>query len=112
MEINPPPARLARTAGMIRQQLQLMQTGRRAKVIGQTGLIVDYLDRLVKCKSAQAKATARNWPATARRMIRQTAVALRDMPRYITDAQRGIQMSQAPVPSLRELYSEMIQLRQ
>ena len=50
MEINPPPARLARIAGMIRQQLQFMQASRMAKVAGQTGLIVDYLERLVKLK--------------------------------------------------------------
>ena len=35
-----------------------------------------------------------------------------DLPRYITNAQRGIQASQASVPSLRELFSEIIQLRQ
>jgi len=112
MEINPPPAQLARIAGMIRQQLQLMQTSRIAKIAGQTDLIVDGLERLVKYRSAQEKAAARNWSATARRMVRQTAIALRDLPRYITDAQRGIQISQVTVPSLRELYSEIIQLRQ
>jgi hypothetical protein len=112
MEINPPPARLARIAGMIRQQLQLMQTSRIAKIAGHTDLIVDGLGRIVKYRSAQEKAVARNWPATARRMVRQTAIALRDLPRYITEAQRSIQASQVSVPSLRELYGEMIQLRQ
>jgi hypothetical protein len=112
MEVNPPPARLARIAGMIRQQLQVMQTGRLAKITGQTDLIVDGLDRIVKFRSAQAKAAARNWHATARRMVRQTAIALRDLPRYITDAQRGIQASQVAVPPLRDLYGEITQLRQ
>jgi hypothetical protein len=112
MEINPPPARLARIAGMIRQQLQLMQAGRIAKIAGHTDLIVDSLERLVKFRSAQQEALVRNWHATARKMVRQTAIALRDLPRYITDAQRGIQASQVAVPPLRDLYSEMIQLRQ
>jgi hypothetical protein len=112
MKTNPPPARLARIAGMIRQQLQVMQTRRLAKIAGHTDMIVDGLERLVKLRSAQAKAVARNWHTAARKMVRQTAVALRDLPRYITDAQRNIQASQASVPSLRELYSEMIQLRQ
>jgi len=112
MEVNPPPARLARIAGMIRQQLQVMQTRRLTKITGHTDLIVDRLERIVKFRSAQTKAAARNWHATARRMVKQTAIALRDLPRYITDAQRGIQASQAAVPSLSELYGEMIQLRQ
>jgi hypothetical protein len=97
MEINPPPAQLARIAGMIRQQLQRMQTGRIAKIAGQTDLIVDGLERLVKFRSAQQEALVRNWHATARKMVRQTAIALRDLPRYITDAQRGIQASQVAV---------------
>jgi hypothetical protein len=112
MGINPPPARLARIAGMIRQQLQFMQTSRIAKIVGHTDLIVDSLERLAKFRSAQEKAVARNWPATARRMVRQTAIALLDLPRYITDAQRGIQASQVAVPPLRDLYGEITQLRQ
>ena len=112
MEVNPPPARLARIAGMIRQQLQLMQTSRVAKIAGQTDLVVDGLERIVKFRSAQQEALVRNWHATARKMVRQTAIALRDLPRYITDAQRGIQASQVAVPPLRDLYGEITQLRQ
>jgi len=111
MEANPPPARLVRIAGMIRRQLQVMQTCRMAKTAGQTDLIVDRLERIVRSRAALKKAVARNWPATARRMVRQTAVALRDLPDYITVAQRGIKASQASVPSLRDLYGEIIQLR-
>jgi hypothetical protein len=112
MKNNPPPARLARIVGMIRQQLQVMQASRIAKITGHTDLIVDRLERIAKSRGTLKKAVARNWSATARRMVKQTAIALRDLPRYITDAQRGIQTSQVAVPSLRELYSEMIQLRQ
>jgi hypothetical protein len=97
---------------MIRQQLQLMQTSRLAKIAGQTDLIVDRLERIDKSRSAQAKAIACNWPAAARRMANQTAGALRDLPHYIADAQRSIQASLVPVPSLRDVYGEIIQLRQ
>jgi len=110
MEVNPPPSRLARVAGIIRQQLQLMQTSRMAKTAGRTDLIVDRLERIVKSGAALKKAVACNWLATARRMVRQTAVALRDLPRHIAEAQRGIQASQAAVPSLRDLYGEIVQL--
>jgi len=112
MEIDPPPTKLARIAEMIRQQLQLMQTCRLAKVAGQTDPIVDRLERIARSRSAQEKAITRNWPVAARRMANQTAGALRDLPHYIADAQRGIQASLVPVPSLRDLYGEIIQLRQ
>ena len=111
MEVNPPPARLARIAGMIRQQLQLMQTCRLAKVARQTDPVVDRLERIARSRSAQEKAITRNWSAAARRMANQTAGALRDLPHYITEAQRGIEASMATVPSLRDLYDELVQLQ-
>ena len=110
MEINPPPAQLVRIADMIRQQLQLMQTCRLAKVAGQTAPILDRMERIARSRSAQEKAITRNWSAAARRMANQTAGALQDLPHYITEAQRGIEASAAPVPSLRDLYGELIQL--
>jgi len=112
MEVNPPPARLARIADMIRQQLQLMQTCRLAKVARQTDPILDRLERIARSRAAQEKAIARNWPAATRRMANQTAGALRDLPHYVADAQRGIQTSLTPVPALRDLYDELVQLRQ
>jgi len=112
MQANPPPARVARIAGVIRQQLQLMQTRRMANTAGQTDIIVDRLERIAKSGSALKKAVARNWSAAARRMVGQTAATLRDLPGYITGAQRGIQTSQAAVPPLRDLYGEIVQLDQ
>jgi len=112
MEINPPPARLVRIADMIRQQLQLMQTCRLAKIARQTDPIVDRLERIARSRSAQEKAIVRSWSAAARRMANQTAGALRDLPHYISEAQRGIQASLATIPSLRDLYGELVQLQQ
>jgi len=112
MEINPPPPRLVRIADMIRQQLQLMQTCRLAKVARQTDPILDRMERIARSRSAQEKAITRNWSAAARRMANQTAGALRDLPHYIAEAQRGIQASLTTIPSLRDLYGELIQLQQ
>ncbi len=44
-------------------------------------------------------------------MVRQTEVVLRDLPRYIAAAQRIIKTSQGSLPSIRELYSELVQIR-
>ena len=112
MEVNPPPARLARIADMIRQQLQLMQTCRLAKVTRQTDPILDRLEQIARSRAAQKKAIARNWPVAARRMVNRTAGALRDLPHYVAEAQRCIQASLTTIPSLRDLYGELIQLRQ
>jgi hypothetical protein len=112
MEIDPSQLRIVRIADLIRQQLQLMRTNRLAKTVSQTDTIVDRLERIAKFRSAQKKAMARNWPVAARRMANQTSAALRDLPHYITEAQRGIEASLTPVPSLRDLCGEMLQLRQ
>jgi hypothetical protein len=97
---------------MIRQQLQLMQTCRLAKVAGQTAPILDRMERIARSRSAQEKAITRNWSAAARRMANQTADALRDLPHYITEAQRLItQASLTTIPSLRNLYGELVQLQ-
>ncbi len=112
MEIDPPPARLVRIADMIRQQLQLLQTKRMAKIARQTDPVVDRLERIARSRSAQEKAIAYNWPAAARLMAERTAAAMRDLPHYIADAQRGIEASMATVPSLRDLYGEILQLQQ
>ena len=112
MDIEPSEVRIVRIADMIRQQLQLMRTNRLAKAVSQTDPIIDRLERIAKFRSAQEKALVRNWPVAARRMANQTAAALRDLPHYITDAQRGIEASLTPVPSLRDLCGEILQLRQ
>ena len=110
MEANPPPAQLARMAGMIRRQLQLMQTCRLAKIAGQTATILECMERIAKSKTALERALARNWPAAARRMANRIAGALRNLPHYIAHAQRGVEAATASVPSLRDLYGELVQL--
>jgi len=64
-----------------------MQTGRLAKISGHTDLIVDRLERIVKFRSAQQEALARNWTATARRMVKQTAIE--EDPSYGSPSYRG-----------------------
>jgi len=100
---------LIRIASDIRDQLlKLKQTKQREVQSKQTGLI-EQMERLIKIRRKLNLCDIRNWQSTGEKVLKQAESALRDIPFHIQQTEQAIQACNIAVPSVAEVYRELIQ---
>ena len=100
---------LIRIASDIRDQLlKLKQTKQREVQSKQAGLI-EQMNRLVKIRRKLNLCDIRNWQSAGDKVLKQAESALRDIPFHIQQTEQAIQACNIAVPSVAEVYRELIQ---
>lgn len=100
---------LVRTADRIRDKLQVFTAHQEKLVQQKLSSLIDLIDRLQGIRRKLDTCRARNWQAAGARIMSDMEAALRDVPYHTQEIERAIQACSTKVPSLAEMYQELIQ---
>ncbi len=101
--------KLVQIAEAIRQQLQELKVHRYGELHEQMQILTDNLVRLQSNQQQLDICRVRTWNAAATKMTENTEAALRDLPYLAERIGRAIQATRTQIPSLRDVYEELVQ---
>lgn len=100
---------LVRIASDIRGRLQVLKTTRQRQIRLKCVTLTEHMERLKIIQRKLQICETRSWPAAAAEIAGQIETALRDVPYYTEEIERAINQSKSEIPSLKDVYEELIQ---
>ncbi len=100
---------LIRIASRIRDQLLTLKQSKQRQVENRATGLIEQMSRLVAIRRKLNLCEIRNWQAAGEKVLRQVEAALRDIPYHIQQVEQAVQACNIKVPSVTEVYQELIQ---
>ena len=103
---------LVRVAGRIRQQLSMFHSARGNQTQAPLDILLDRMQTLQAARQNLSLCRDRSWAAATSRAMAAVSSALREVPYYVGQVEQAMEHSQVALPSLRDVYQELIQTQE
>ena len=94
---------------MIRSQLLCQERQRWRMVQSRFGCVEEHIQRIQAIRRKLALCESRGWYAAGKKLLSQVHVVDRDIPYYVQEAERSAQACELKVPSVAEIYRDLLQ---
>ncbi|MBA7577970.1 hypothetical protein ES708_19826 [subsurface metagenome] len=98
-----------RIAGHLRDQLRVLQDTRRKQFLQSFDVIIDKMELLHSAKRRLACCHNRHWHTATEKIMSSVSSLLADIPNYLYQPEQAIKLSNIPLPSLKEVYCDLLQ---
>ena len=104
--------KLVRIAGIIRDQLKLLQKHRYYEIQRLINAINSYHEQLEMIQLGLGKSISKQWDAATVKLIANAQRITRDVPFAINELEHAVKNSQPKIPAPRQLYEELQQVQE
>ena len=101
--------KLVRIASRIRDQLLTLKQSKQRQVQSTATGLIEPMNRLTRIRRKLNLCEICNWQAAGEKVLRQVEAALRDVPYHGQQVEQAIQVCNIKVPSVAEIFRELIQ---